>query len=240
MNFISDIKDAREGARKAQRDIALAEAFFAEHNDKPPFDVAVRFFSSLGDDVNSNKYHEVRAYRVSIRRYQKSWAKRHKDSDATFGSQLGLRGGDVDVKVIAIPLGEIMQNLPDDGDSIRKMIQALLGQNPDYQAGLAESRRRSKEAGYCLGCGGTIGDGGECQRDGDPEWNGDPATARGNPANRVSETLTCEQKLAKVAQLRSRLDQLQAEYHEIGGMNEQMRDATNAILAEIAELEDGK
>ncbi len=240
MNFISDIKDAREGARKAQRDIALAKAFFAEHNDNPPFDVAARFFGSLGDDVNNDKYHEVRAYMVSIRRYQKAWAKRHQGGEATFGSQLGLRGGDVDVKVIAIPMDEVMQNLPDGGDAIREIVQALLGQNPDYQAGLAEGRRQSKEAGYCLGCGGTINEDGACQGDGDPEWNGDPATAKGNPANRVSETLTREQKLAKVAQLRSRLDQLQAEYREIGGANEQMHDAVNAILAEITELEDGK
>lgn len=238
MSFISDIKDAREGARKAQRDIALAKAFFAEHNDNPPFDVAVRFFNSLGDDVNSSKYHEARAYMVSIRRYQKAWAKRHKGSDATFGSQVSQP--DVDVRVIAIPLGEVMQNLPDGGDAIREIIQAALSQNPDYQAGLAEGRRQSKEAGYCLGCGGTINEEGVCQGDGDPEWNGDPATAKGNPANRVSETLTREQKLAKVAQLRSRLDQLQAEYREIGGANEQMNEAIDAILAEIAELENSK
>ncbi len=55
MGFIDNMKSkaeaTREGRRKAERDIDLVTQFIDVHNGKPDYEIAKRFFSSLGDDV---------------------------------------------------------------------------------------------------------------------------------------------------------------------------------------------
>lgn len=247
MNFISDIKDAREGARKAQRDIELAKAFFAEHNDNPPFDVAKRFFTALGDDVDSSKPREVRAYMLTIGKFQRKWGKAH--PNGLGGGSFGTGSPEVSISVISIPLGGSLadalgnvfgngENAPDAAD-LMKIVREMLMNDPNYRAGIEHARELNREAGYCLGCGGGLDEDGACDGTGDEDWDGRPETAKGNPANRkpVSETLTREQKLAKVTQLRARLDQLLAEYKELKGQSPEAQAQLSEIVAEIEALE---
>jgi hypothetical protein len=234
MGFISNVKEAREGVRKARRDIDLAKAFFAEHNDNPPFDVAERFFSALGNDVDGSKPREVRAYMFTIGKFQRQWLNEHPNGVSTNDSP------DISISVVAVPLAF-------DGDkpdpvTIMKIVRDMLMQDSNYRAGVEQAQAMNREAGYCLGCGGGLDEDGACDGTGDEDWDGTPETAKGNPANRVSETapLTSEQKVAKITQLRARLDQLLAEYKELRGHSPEAQAELTKIMAEIEALEASK
>lgn len=249
MGFIGNVKeavkDAREGVRKGRRDIDLAKAFFAEHNDNPPFDVAKRFFTSLGDDVDTSKPREVRAYMHTVGKFQRAWIKAH--PNGLGGGSFGTGSPEVSISVVSIPAGSSLADVLDkvfgDGTSVpdaadlMKIVREMLMNDPNYRAGVERARELNREAGYCLACGGGLDEDGACDGTGDEDWDGRPETAKGNPANRVSETLTREQKIAKVTQLRARLDQLLAEYKELRAQSPEAQAQLSEIVAEIEALE---
>jgi len=69
MKITSIITSRLRGAEKARRDGALVKMFFEEHNGKPKREIAIRFLSSLGNDVNSRDKHEVGAYAKGVGRF---------------------------------------------------------------------------------------------------------------------------------------------------------------------------
>jgi hypothetical protein len=263
MRFIDNMKSKKLGRAKGKRDVALARLFFEEHNDEPPTDVATRFFSSLGDDVSRANRVESMAYVKTIRGYQKSWMKKHikkygerGSSPLMSGRDINLMsGGDIndlppevreqiermmgdgkaDVRVFKFDMGELLRELFDEdsgGDAAQSIVEIL-------RHVIAEKTRQEfLEAGYCLGCGGTIDDQGECQSDGDPDWDGNPETAVGLIAAREAAKVSGNhpakpedpeaERCAAVARLIGNFDQLLAESREEYVTDDQ-REAVKAL-----------
>jgi len=69
MKITSMITSRLQGAEKARRDGALLKMFFEEHNGKPKTEIAIRFLSNLGSDVNSRDKYEVGAYTKGVDRF---------------------------------------------------------------------------------------------------------------------------------------------------------------------------
>ena len=69
----------KRGEALGYKAVELARAFMEEHNNKPPADVAARFFESLDDEgraaLNKHDPDELAGYRKVVTRYQRNYLK---------------------------------------------------------------------------------------------------------------------------------------------------------------------
>ena len=208
-------RSVQAGTSKALRDVRLVEEFMKEHDGNPAPDVAERFFKSLDrdNDVNRNDEHEIFAYAVIVRAYQENLARqRGVDVMDIFSSK---PEPEANVRVIEIggedftpeSLAERIENEMDGADP--GIIAAVI----ESVAMMADRQFRDNlEAGYCLGCGGSLSENGGCMGDGDPDWDGTPPVSE-----TAAEKLSPQEKLNKITGLRARLDQLKASANDQGG-----------------------
>src|SRR5690606_27521091 len=139
-------------------------------------------------------------YMHTVGKFQRAWKKAHQNRFG--GSNFATGDSGVSLSVISIPVGSSLADVLDkmfgDGTSVpdaadlMKIVREMLMNDPNYRAGVERAREMNREAGYCLACGGGLDEDGACDGTGDDDWDGSPETAKGNPANRVSETLTRE------------------------------------------------
>ena len=207
-------RSVQAGTSKALRDVRLVEEFMKEHDGNPAPDVAERFFKSLDrdNDVNRDDEHEIFAYTMIVRTYQENLAReRGVDVMDIFSS----KSEPVRVRVIKIggedftpeSLAERIENEMDGADP--GIIAAVI----ESVAMMADRQFRDNlEAGYCLGCGGSLSENGGCMGDGDPDWDGTPPVSE-----TAAASLSPQEKLNKITGLRARLDQLKASAHDQGG-----------------------
>ncbi len=206
-------RSIQTGTSKALRDVRLVDQFMKEHDGNPAPDVAERFFKSLDrdNDVNRDDEHEIFAYAAIVRAYQENLAReRGVDVMDIFSSK--------SVRVIEIggedftpeSLAERIENEMDGADP--GIIAAVI----ESVAMMADRQFRDNlEAGYCLGCGGSLSENGGCMGDGDPDWDGTPPVSE-TAAEKLA-SLSPQEKLNKITGLRARLDQLKASAHDQGG-----------------------
>lgn len=246
MGFRNFIKYAGEvgravriGQNKAKRDIELCKMFFDEHGNNPPYEIAERFFSSLGDDVDRDSEYEEKAYLKDIRKFQDKWRKSN--------PEFRLPGG-VTVGRIAIQLPDGMSmddvdNTVEGREFLANAISNLISEKtgvPVEEVRAAFVRRglqANLEAGKCLGCGGDIDEDGDCVGDqGLTPTPTQPEVSETEQLEQYVSTLSSTDKLRRLVYLRSRLDQLKAESEEIDGVTPGMADELNSIVAELAAL----
>ena len=220
-------RSVQAGTSKALRDVRLVEEFMKEHDGNPAPDVAERFFKSLDrdNDVNRDDEREIFAYAVIVRAYQENLARqRGVDVMDIFSSK-----PEANVRVIEIggedftpeSLAERIKNEMDGADP--GIIAAVI----EGVTVMADRQFRDNlEAGYCLGCGGSLSENGGCMGDGDPNWDGTPPVSE-TAAEKLAR-LSPQEKLNKITGLRARLDQLKASAHDQGG---------ELTMTEVAELE---
>ena len=206
-------RSVQAGTSKALRDVRLVEEFMKEHNGNPAPEVAERFFKALDrdNDVNRDDERELFAYAVIVRAYQENLAReRGVDVMDIFSSK-----PEENVRVIEIggedftpeSLAERIENEMDGADP--GIIAAVI----ESVAMMADRQFRDNlEAGYCLGCGGSLSENGGCMGDGDPDWDGTPPVSE-----TAAEKLSPQEKLNKITGLRARLDQLKASANDQGG-----------------------
>lgn len=216
-------RSIQTGTSKALRDVRLVDQFMKEHDGNPAPEVAERFFKSLDrdNDVNRDDEHEIFAYSAIVRAYQENLAReRGVDVMDIFSSK------SENVRVIEIG-GEDFTP-----ESLAERIKnEMPGADPGIIAAIIESVammadrqfKENLEAGYCLGCGGSLSENGGCMGDGDPDWDGTPPVSE-----TAAEKLSPQEKLNKITGLRARLDQLKASAHDQGG---------ELTMTEVAELE---
>ena len=217
-------RSVQAGTSKALRDVRLVEEFMKEHDGNPAPEVAERFFKALDrdNDVNRDDEHEIFAYAVIVRAYQENLAReRGVDVMDIFSSK-----SEENVRVIEIggedftpeSLAERIENEMDGADP--GIIAAVI----ESVAMMADRQFRDNlEAGYCLGCGGSLSENGGCMGDGDPDWDGTPPVSE-----TAAEKLSPQEKLNKITGLRARLDQLKASANDQGG---------ELTMTEVAELD---
>ena len=224
-------RSIQAGAKKALRDVRLVDQFMKEHDGNPAPEVAERFFKALDrdNDVNRENEHEIFAYAKIVRAYQEHIAReRGVDVDDIFGSK-----SEEPVRVIEIG-GEDFTP-----ESLAERIKnEMPGADPGIIAAVIEgvammADRQFKanlEAGYCLGCGGSLSENGGCMGDGDPDWDGTPPVSETAAEKLARElaSLSTQEKLNKITGLRARLDQLKASAHDQDG---------ELMPNEVAELE---
>lgn len=228
------------GANKALRDVRLVDQFMKEHDGNPAPDVAERFFKALDrdNDVNRNDEHEIFAYAAIVGAYQENLARqRGVDVMDIFSSK-----PEENVRVIEIG-GEDFTP-----ESLAERIEnEMPGADPGIIAAVIESvammaDRQFKdnlEAGYCLGCGGSLSENGGCMGDGDPDWDGTPPVSETQEQKLARElaNLSPQEKLNKITGLRARLDQLKASANDQGGELTMTEDAElDSISAELNAL----
>lgn len=213
-------RSIQTGTSKALRDVRLVDQFMKEHDGNPAPDVAKRFFKSLDrdNDVNRNDEHELFAYAVIVRAYQENLARqRGVDVMDIFSSK-----PEENVHVIEIG-GEDFTS-----ESLAERIKnEMPGADPGIIAAVIEGVtmmadrqfKENLEAGYCLGCGGSLSENGGCMGDGDPDWDGTPPVSETAAEKLARElaSLSPQEKLNKITGLRARLDQLKASAHDQGG-----------------------
>lgn len=219
-------RSIQAGTSKALRDVRLVDQFMKEHDGNPAPEVAERFFKSLDrdNDVNRNDEHEIFAYAAIVRAYQENLAReRGVDVMDIFSSK------SEPVRVIEIG-GEDFTP-----ESLAERIKnEMPGADPGIIAAVIEGVaimadrqfKENLEAGYCLGCGGSLSENGGCMGDGDPDWDGTPPVSE-TAAEKLAR-LSPQEKLNKITGLRARLDQLKASAHDQGG---------ELMPNEVAELE---
>ncbi len=205
------------GAKKALRDVRLVDQFMKEHDGNPAPDVAERFFKALDrdNDVNRNDEHEIFAYAAIVRAYQENLARqRGVDVMDIFSSKsepvrvIEISGEDFTPESLA----ERIENEMDGADP--GIIAAVI----ESVAMMADRQFRDNlEAGYCLGCGGSLSENGGCMGDGTPPVS-----------ETAAEKLSPQEKLNKITGLRARLDQLKASANDQGG---------ELTMTEVAELD---
>ena len=202
------------GVEKALRDVRLVEEFMKEHDGNPAPDVAERFFKSLDrdNDVNRDDEQEIFAYAKIVRAYQENLAReRGVDVMDIFSS----KSNSEPVRVIEID-GEDFTP-----ESLAERIKnEMPGADPGIIAAVIEGVamladrqfKENLEAGYCLGCGGSLSENGGCMGDGDPDWDGTPPVSETAAEKLARElaSLSTQEKLNKITGLRARLDQLKA------------------------------
>ena len=224
-------RSIQAGAKKALRDVRLVDQFMKEHDGNPAPEVAERFFKALDrdNDVNRENEHEIFAYAKIVRAYQEHIAReRGVDVDDIFGSK-----SEEPVRVIEIG-GEDFTP-----ESLAERIKnEMPGADPGIIAAVIEgvammADRQFKanlEAGYCLGCGGSLSENGGCMGDGDPDWDGTPPVSETAAEKLARElaSLSTQEKLNKITGLRARLDQLKASADDQDG---------ELMPNEVAELE---
>ena len=212
-------RSIQAGTNKALRDVRLVQEFMKEHDGNPAPDVAERFFKSLDrdNDVNRDDEHEIFAYAKIVRAYQENLAReRGVDVMDIFSSK------SENVRVIEIG-GEDFTP-----ESLAERIKnEMPGADPGIIAAVIESVtmmadrqfKANLEAGYCLGCGGSLSENGGCMGDGDPDWDGTPPVSETAAEKLARElaSLSPQEKLNKITGLRARLDQLKASAHDQGG-----------------------
>ena len=228
-------RSIQAGTNKALRDVRLVEEFMKEHDGNPAPDVAERFFKSLDrdNDVNRDDEHELFAYAAIVRAYQENLARqRGVDVDDIFSSKSESEPEE-NVRVIEIG-GEDFTP-----ESLAERIENEMdGADPGIIAAVIESVTRmadrqfrdNLEAGYCLGCGGSLSENGGCMGDGDPDWDGTPPVSETAAEKLARElaSLSPQEKLNKITGLRARLDQLKASADDQDG---------ELTMTEVAELE---
>lgn len=219
-------RSIQAGTSKALRDVRLVDQFMKEHDGNPAPEVAERFFKSLDrdNDVNRNDEHEIFAYAAIVRAYQENLAReRGVDVMDIFSSK------SENVRVIEIG-GEDFTP-----ESLAERIKnEMPGADPGIIAAVIEGVtmmadrqfKENLEAGYCLGCGGSLSENGGCMGDGDPDWDGTPPVSE-TAAEKLAR-LSPQEKLNKITGLRARLDQLKASAHDQDG---------ELTMTEVAELE---
>lgn len=221
-------RSVQAGTSKALRDVRLVEEFMKEHDGNPAPDVAERFFKSLDrdNDVNRDDEREIFAYAVIVRAYQENLARQRGVDVMDIFSSKSKSEPEENVRVIEIG-GEDFTP-----ESLAERIKnEMRGADPGIIAAVIESVammadrqfRDNLEAGYCLGCGGSLSENGGCMGDGDPNWDGTPPVSETAAAN-----LSPQEKLNKITGLRARLDQLKASADDQDG---------ELTMTEVAELE---
>ena len=225
-------RSIQAGAKKALRDVRLVDQFMKEHDGNPAPEVAERFFKALDrdNDVNRENEHEIFAYAKIVRAYQEHIAReRGVDVMDIFSS----KSESENVRVIEIG-GEDFTP-----ESLAERIKnEMPGADPGIIAAVIEGVammadrqfKENLEAGYCLGCGGSLSENGGCMGDGDPDWDGTPPVSETAVEKLARElaNLSPQEKLNKITGLRARLDQLKASAHDQGG---------ELTMTEVAELE---
>ena len=205
-------RSIQAGAKKALRDVRLVDQFMKEHDGNPAPDVAERFLKALDrdNDVNRDDEHEIFAYAAIVRAYQENLARE--------------RG--VDVMDIFSSKSEPVRVIKIDGEDFtpeslaERIKNEMPGADPGIIAAVVEGVARmadrqfkeNLEAGYCLGCGGSLSENGGCMGDGDPDWDGTPPVSETAAEKLARElaSLSPQEKLNKITGLRARLDQLKA------------------------------
>ena len=229
-------RSIQTGANKALRDVKLVQEFMKEHDGSPAPEVAERFFKALDrdNDVNRDDERETFAYSAIVRAYQESLAReRGVDVDDIFSSKSLRSEPEANVRVIKIG-GEDFTP-----ESLAERIKnEMRGDDPGIIAAVIESVTRmadrqfrdNLEAGYCLGCGGSLSENGGCMGDGDPDWDGTPPVSETQEQKLAKElaSLSPQEKLNKITGLRARLDQVKAAANEQGG---------DLTMTEAAELD---
>ncbi len=218
-------RSIQAGAKKALRDVRLVDQFMKEHDGNPAPDVAVRFFKSLDrdNDVNRNDEHEIFAYAAIVRAYQEHLARQlGVDVMDIFSSKPESESESESVRVIEIGDEDFTP------ESLAERIEnEMRGADPGIIAAVIESVammadrqfKENLEAGYCLGCGGSLSENGGCMGDGDPDWDGTPPVSETAAEKLARElaSLSPQEKLNKITGIRARLDQLKASAHDQGG-----------------------
>lgn len=225
-------RSIQTGTSKALRDVRLVDQFMKEHDGNPAPDVAERFFKSLDrdNDVNRNDEHELFAYSVIVRAYQRKLAA---DQGVDVMDIFSSKSKSESVRVIEID-GEDFTP-----ESLAERIKnEMPGADPGIIAAVIEGVammadrqfRDNLEAGYCLGCGGSLSENGGCMGDGDPDWDGTPPVSETAAEKLARElaSLSPQEKLNKITGLRARLDQLKASADDQDG---------ELTMTEVAELE---
>ena len=221
-------RSVRAGTSKALRDVRLVEEFMKEHDGNPAPDVAERFFKSLDrdSDVNRNDEREIFAYAVIVMAYQENLARQRGVDVMDIFSSKSEPEPEENVRVIEIG-GEDFTP-----ESLAERIKnEMRGADPGIIAAVIEcvammadrQFRDNLEAGYCLGCGGSLSENGGCMGDGDPDWDGTPPVSE-----TAAASLSPQEKLNKITGIRARLDQLKASAHDQDG---------ELTMTEAAELE---
>lgn len=222
-------RSIQTGTSKALRDVRLVDRFMKEHDGNPAPDVAERFFKSLDrdNDVNRDDEREIFAYAAIVRAYQENLAReRGVDVMDIFSSK---SEPEENVRVIEIG-GEDFTP-----ESLAERIKnEMPGADPGIIAAVIEGVaimadrqfKENLEAGYCLGCGGSLSESGGCMGDGDPNWDGTPPVSE-TAAEKLAR-LSPQEKLNKITGLRARLDQLKASADDQDG---------ELTMTEVAELE---
>ena len=191
-------RSVQAGTSKALRDVRLVEEFMKEHDGNPAPDVAERFFKSLDrdNDVNRDDEREIFAYAVIVRAYQENLARqRGVDVMDIFSSKpvrvIEIGGEDFTPESLA----ERIENEMDGADP--GIIAAVI----ESVAMMADRQFRDNlEAGYCLGCGGSLSENGGCMGDGDPDWDGTPPVSE-TAAEKLA-SLSPQEKLNKITGLK--------------------------------------
>lgn len=218
-------RSIQAGTSKALRDVKLVQEFMKEHDGNPAPDVAEQFFRSLDrdNDVNRDDERELFAYAAIVRAYQENLARqRGVDVMDIFGSKSLRPKPEERVRVIEIGGEDFTQ------ESLAERIKNEMdGADPGIIAAVIESVTRmadrqfkeNLEAGYCLGCGGSLSENGGCMGDGDPDWDGTPPVSETQEQKLARElaNLSTQEKLNKITGLMARLDQLKASAHDQGG-----------------------
>lgn len=216
-------RSIQAGTSKALRDVRLVDQFMKEHDGNPAPDVAERFLRALDrdNDVNRDDEHEIFAYDTIVRTYQENLARqRGVDVMDIFSSKsenvrvIEIGGEDFTPESLAERIKNEMRGA--DPGIIAAVIEGVaIMADRQFEANL--------EAGYCLGCGGSLSENGVCMGDGDPDWDGTPPVSE-----TAAEKLSPQEKLNKITGLRARLDQLKASADDQDG---------ELTMTEAAELE---
>ena len=212
-------RSIQTGAKKALRDVRLVDQFMKEHDGNPAPEVAERFFKALDreNDVNRENEHEIFAYAKIVRAYQEHLAReRGVDVDDIFGSKsenvrvIEIGGEDFTPESLA---ERIKNEMPGADPGIIAAVIEGVSMMADRQF------KENLEAGYCLGCGGSLSENGGCMGDGDPDWDGTPPVSETAVEKLARElaSLSPQEKLNKITGLRARLDQLKASAHDQDG-----------------------
>ena len=218
-------RSVQAGTSKALRDVRLVDQFMKEHDGNPAPDVAERFFKSLDrdNDVNRDDEREIFAYAVIVRAYQENLARqRGVDVMDIFSSRAYDRDRSVEVRVVDLGSEDISPERLAEHivEQLGDVDPSILGKIVDQVKSAAQDQFRDNlEAGYCLGCGGSLSENGGCMGDGDPDWDGTPPVSETAAEKLARElaSLSPQEKLNKITGLMARLDQLKASAHDQGG-----------------------
>lgn len=215
-------RSVQAGTSKALRDVKLVQEFMKEHDGNPAPEVAERFLKALDrdNDVNRDDKHESFAYSTIVRAYQENLARQRGVDVMDIFSSKSLRSEPV--RVIKIGGEDFTE------ESLAERIKnEMPGADPGIIAAVVEGVsmmadrqfKENLEAGYCLGCGGSLSENGGCMGDGDPDWDGTPPVSETAAEKLAKElaSLSPQEKLNKITSLRARLDQLKASAHDQGG-----------------------